>query len=68
MSDIFLDKLNDSSVRIQPRSVHGMLWLQTHFDDDAWYCLSVGAIGINHQDAIHLSQEAELSGLRVLFP
>ena len=45
-----------------------MLWLQTHFDDDAWDFLSVGAIAINDTDAIDLSQDANQSGLQVLFP
>ena len=68
MADIFLDRLNSSSVRVQPRSVHGMLWLQTHFDDDAWDYLSIGAIAINDSDATDLSQDANQSGLHVLFP
>jgi hypothetical protein len=68
MPDIFLDKLNDESVRVQPKSVHGMLWLQTHFDDDTWHMLSMGAVGINTYDAINLSQDASQSGLHVLFP
>ena len=68
MPDIFLDKLNDDAVRVQPKSVHGMLWLQTHFDDDAWDMLSLGAVGINTFDAINLSQDASQSGLHVLFP
>ena len=68
MADIFLDRLNTNTVRVQPRSVHGMLWLQTHFDDDAWEYLSVGAIAIHNNDAIDLSQDANQSGLQVLFP
>lgn len=68
MADIFLDRLNTETVRIQPRTVHGMLWLQTHFSDDAWEFISMGAIGITQDDAIHLSQDASLSGLHVLFP
>ena len=68
MADIFLDKLSSTSVRVQPRSVLGMLWLQTHFDDDAWDFLSYGAIAISGTDAIDLSQDANQSGLQVLFP
>lgn len=66
--DIFLDKLNDDAVRVQPRSVLGMLWLQTHFDDENWELLSIGAVGLNTYDAINLSQDASQSGLYVLFP
>ena len=39
--DIYLDKLNDEAVRVQPKSVHGMLWLQTHFETDTWEILSI---------------------------
>ena len=66
--DKSLDKLNDEAVRVQPRSVHGMLWLQTHFETDTWEILSMGAVGINTYDAINLSQDASQSGLYVLFP
>lgn len=68
VTDIFLDRLSDTSVRVQPRSIHGMLWLQTHFEDSAWEFLQMGAIGITSDDAVNLSQDAELGGLRVLFP
>ena len=67
VTDIFLDRCN-TTVRVQPRSIHGMLWLQTHFEDSAWDYIQMGAIGISPDDAITLSQDAELSGLRVLFP
>ena len=66
--DIYLDKLNEQAVRVQPKSVHGMLWLQTHFENDHWDMLSLGAVGINMYDAINLSQDASSSGLYVLFP
>ena len=68
MADIFLDRLTEESIRVQPKSVHGMLWLQVRFEDDSWDQLCLGLVGINAQDAIRLSQQAELSGLRVLFP
>tara|TARA_B100000085_G_scaffold229376_1_gene215537 strand:+ start:280 stop:486 length:207 start_codon:yes stop_codon:yes gene_type:complete len=68
MSDIFLDRLNEQSIRVQPKSVHGMLWLQTHFPDEHWEEMSIGLVAINQADAVHLSQDAELSGLRVFFP
>ena len=45
-----------------------MLWLQTHFENDHWDMLSLGAVGINMYDAINLSQDASSSGLYVLFP
>ena len=66
--DIFLDALGKNTVRIQPRTIHGMLWLQTHFEDEHWEMLSFGAVGLDLNNAITLSQDAELSGLHVVFP
>ena len=45
-----------------------MLWLQTHFEDEHWEMLSFGAVGLELNNAIALSQDAELSGLHVVFP
>lgn len=68
MFDIFLDRLTEESIRVQPKSVHGMLWLQTHFPDDHWDEMAMGLVAVNQPDALHISQDAGLSGLRVLFP
>ena len=68
MPDIFLDRLSNEAVRIEVKSVHGMLWLQQHFDDDAWESLSYGLVGINTEVAQEVAQVAELCGLHVLFP
>ena len=45
-----------------------MLWLQTHFDDDAWDYLCYGAIAVNSNDAVVLSQDANLAGVEVYYP
>ena len=66
--DIYLDRLSNECVRVQPRSVFGMLWLQTHFEDEHWEQLSQGAVGINNRSAIFMSQDASMSGLHVIFP
>ena len=68
MADIFLDRLSSTSVRVQPRSAYGMLWLQTHFDDEAWDFLCYGAIAVTDSDAIMLSQDANLAGAEVYYP
>mgnify|MGYP001443026003 CR=1 FL=1 len=68
MPDIFLDRLNEQSVRVQAESVHGMLWLQTHFDEDAWDGLMYGMIGIDTDVANKLSQIASTCGLSILYP
>ena len=68
MADIYLDRLNQQCIRVQPKSVHGILWLQTHFPDDYWDELAMGTIAVDSVDAVTLSQVAELSGLHVHFP
>ena len=45
-----------------------MLWLQTHFENEHWDNLSLGAVGIDVNSAIFLSQDASMSGLHVKFP
>ena len=49
-------------------TIHGMLWLQTHFHDDDWDSLQLDDVGLSIKDALRLSQDAEQSGLHVLFP
>ena len=45
--------------RLQPESVHGMLWLQTHFEKDDWDALTSGAVTIAPHDAAMLVIDAE---------
>lgn len=66
--DIYLDRLSNECVRVQPRSVFGMLWLQTHFKNEHWEQLSQGAVGIDVPSANFLSQDAGMSGLHVIYP
>ena len=52
---------------IVPKSVHGILWLQTHFESNHWESISKGLALIPSQDAQMLSQDADLAGLNVTF-
>ena len=64
--DIFLsDKRNGT--QMEPRSVHGMLWLQTHFESEYWESLSNAEVIISSKDAQMLSEDAEKAGINVTF-
>ncbi len=60
--DIWLVKTNDWT-HIRPASVHGMLWLQTHFINDQWETLAMGNAKLPTKDAENLSKDAEEAGL-----
>ena len=59
------DKRN--RIQIEPKSVHGILWLQTHFESDHWESLSHGLVIIPAKDALILSKDAEEAGINVNF-
>ena len=52
---------------IEPRSVHGILWLQTHFESEHWESLSNGLVIIPSKDAKMLGEDASLAGINVNF-
>ena len=68
MPDILINRVDNLSVMLEVGSIHGMLWLQTHFEDDDWEALSRGAVGLLNDDATRLSQDASLAGLLVRYP
>ena len=59
------DKRNGT--QIEPKSVHGILWLQTHFESDHWESIINGLVIIPSKDAEILSKDAEKAGLNVNF-
>ena len=56
-----------NGTQIEPMSIHGILWLQTHFESNHWESISNGLVIIPTKDAQILSQDAELAGLNVNF-
>ena len=46
-------------VFVVPQSIHGVLWLQTHFEEDDWDALTSGAVTISRTDAVMLVIDAE---------
>ena len=59
------DKRNGT--QITPLSVHGILWLQTHFESDHWESISNGLVIIPEKDAQNLGEDAKEAGLNVNF-
>ena len=59
------DKRNGT--QIEPKSVHGILWLQTHFESDHWELISNGLVVIPTKDAEMLGEDAQKAGLNVNF-
>ena len=59
------DKSNGTQVL--PMNVHGILWLQTHFESDHWESLSNGLVRIPTKDAQMLFQDAIQAGINVNF-
>ncbi len=52
---------------IEPNSVHGILWLQTHFQSSHWELLSNGQVIIPIKDAQLLCEDAKNAGVNVNF-
>ena len=52
-----------TSFRLVPASVHGILWLQTHFESEHWELLSEGHVIVNRSDAETLMTDASQAGL-----
>ena len=59
------DKRNGT--QIEPKSVHGILWLQTHFESEHWESISYGQVIIPRQDAETLCDDALNAGVNVNF-
>ena len=56
------DKLNKS---LQPKSIIGMLWLQTHFENDKWEALSNSTVIISEKNSQLLIEDARNAGLNI---
>ena len=56
------NKLNKS---LEPKSAIGMLWLQTHFENDQWEALSNSTIIISEENSKLLIEDATNAGLNI---
>ena len=68
MIDITLLQVTPDDVLIKPKTASGMLWLQTHFQNDDWEALAKGEAGLDVKHADMMSQDANLAGLRIHYP
>ena len=56
---------NNLNKSLQPKSVIGMLWLQTHFEDDHWESLSNGRVIISEENSKLLIEDVTSAGLNI---
>ena len=56
---------NNLNKSIKPTSVIGMLWLQTHFENDQWEALSNNAVIISKENSELLIKDAISAGLKI---
>ena len=56
------NKLNKS---LQPQTAIGMLWLQTHFENDQWEALSNSTVIISEENSKLLIEDATDAGLNI---
>ena len=64
--DISLSEKRNGT-QIEPKTVHGILWLQTHFESQHWELISNGLVIIPTKDAEMLAEDALKAGLNVNF-
>ena len=64
--DICLITIDNSlNKSLQPKSAAGMLWLQTHFENDQWEALSSSTVVISEQNSKLLIEDATNAGLNI---
>ena len=56
---------NTLNKSIQPKSVIGMLWLQTHFENNQWEALSNSTVIISEENSQLLIEDATNAGLNI---
>ena len=50
-------------VHVRAASVHGMLWLQIHFESNHWEAIASEQVTLNKSNAGMLAQDAKEAGL-----
>ena len=58
---------SERSIRLRPGSIHGMLWLQTHFESEHWSLLADGLVTLPPADASALGADASAAGLQLTY-
>ena len=65
MDICLVDIDNNLNKSLNPTSVIGMLWLQTHFDNDQWVALSNDQVVISNENSKLLIEDAISAGLSI---
>jgi len=65
-NDIFLVGMGEY-VFVVPKTAAGMIWLQTHFDQNEWDNLAASQVTISQGDAEMLMDDARGAGLNIYF-
>tara|TARA_Y100001978_G_scaffold167949_1_gene156229 strand:+ start:5392 stop:5637 length:246 start_codon:yes stop_codon:yes gene_type:complete len=58
---------NKSNKSLKPVSIIGMLWLQTHFDNEQWDALAANKVIISDNDSKLLKEDASQAGIKIEF-
>ena len=65
MDICLIDIDNNMNKSLKPTSAIGMLWLQTHFDNENWEALSNNSVIISSKNSELLVEDASKAGLNV---
>ena len=65
MDICLVDIDNNSNKSLKPTSIIGMLWLQTHFEDNQWEALSNNQVIISKENSKLLVKDAISAGLKI---
>ena len=65
MDICLVDVDNNSNKSLKPTSIIGMLWLQTHFEDNQWEALSNNQVIISKENSKLLVNDAISAGLNI---
>jgi hypothetical protein len=55
----------DGAVLLQPCSILGLLWLQTHFEPGSWDLICSGSVRLSAASRHHLCSDALAAGLQL---
>ena len=50
---------------IRPGTIHGILWLQTHFDESEWVAIANNQVKLQDSDSEELVLDAKEAGLSI---
>ena len=56
-----------NGTQLEPVSIYGMLWLQTHFESNHWDAIRDGLVMIPSKDAEMLAEDASQAGVSINF-